>query len=317
MPLHLPNCASITEEQAQKIFDEVGFDPPAGMPIQEALLLVVKMIQQQQAAESKGRRPKGRTAVPCTLEESVTIIEKHGGSLHHMAPCGLEIQGIDLTGGLTPDLAGAMEVQMAKHGLLLFRQQGQPQNESGVSGVYLTGEEQCILSEAFGVGALHSTHGVHPKSPGRDVFRLSNDPAQGFNSVGPEWHNDGSFCREVFGHVVYHIVKAPSGPGDTCFAHLGAAHDLVPVGRLEQLRRCASVNSNGGVVHPLVHRHHISGRESLYLHTGMTGAIIERCEEGPPGSLSGICAWSHQEMNEFFIFFTDLLDRPDVSRFVH
>ena len=32
--------------------------------------------------------------------------------------------------------------------------------------------------------------------------------------------NDGSFCREVFGHVVYHIVKAPDGAGDTEFAHL-------------------------------------------------------------------------------------------------
>ena len=25
--------------------------------------------------------------------------------------------------------------------------------------------------------------------------------------------NDGSFCREVFSHVVYHIIKAPDGAG--------------------------------------------------------------------------------------------------------
>lgn len=101
--------------------------------------------------------------------------------------------------------------------------------------------------------------GVHPRSPHRDIFRLSNDPEQGFNQVGPEWHNDGSFCREVFSHVAYHIIKAPSGHGDTCFAHLGAAYDTLPSAEQERYRRCASVNSNGGAVHPLVFDHPISG----------------------------------------------------------
>ena len=36
-----------------------------------------------------------------------------------------------------------------------------------------------------------------------------------------------------------------------------------------------SVNSNGGVLHPVVHKHPISGRKSIYLHLGMTGAVLE------------------------------------------
>ena len=114
-------------------------------------------------------------------------------------------------------------------------------------------------------------HGVHPESPCRDVFRLSNDPDHGFNSVGPEWHNDGSFCRDVFGHVVYHIVKAPDGAGDTQFAHLGNAFDQLSGAVQDRLKRCASVNSNGGAVHSLAKAHPVSGRPSLYLHMGMTG----------------------------------------------
>ena len=102
------------------------------------------------------------------------------------------------------------------------------------------------------------------------------------DQVGPEWHNDGSFCRNVFGHVVYHIIKAPEGPGNTQFAHLGKAFDLLPPDKQQHCRQCASVNSNGGVVHPLVHDHPISGRRSLYLHLGMTGAMIERVAEGGP-----------------------------------
>lgn len=84
-----------------------------------------------------------------------------------------------------------------------------------------------------------------------------------------------SFCREVFGHVVYHIIKAPIGAGDTRFAHLGAAYDRLAPPVQARLRRCASVNSNGGAVHPLAAPHPVSGRLSLYLHLGMTGAMLE------------------------------------------
>ena len=91
---------------------------------------------------------------------------------------------------------------------------------------------------------------MHPSAPCRDVFRLSNDPDHGFTSVGTEWHNDGSFCRDVFSHVVYHIVKAPDGRGGTRFAHLGDAHDALPAAVQRRLARCASVNSNGGAARP-------------------------------------------------------------------
>jgi hypothetical protein len=37
-------------------------------------------------------------------------------------------------------------------------------------------------------------------------------------------------------------------------------HDLFPVAEQRLLRAMANVTSNGGVVHPLVHTHPISGR---------------------------------------------------------
>lgn len=91
------------------------------------------------------------------------------------------------------------------------------------------------------------------------------------------------------------------------------------------------MNSNSGVVHPLVHSHSISGRKSFYLHTGMTGAIIERVAEAstgrlraflarwglleaePRSALSGVRAWNRKEMDDFFQSVTEVLDRPDVS----
>lgn len=271
----------MSEEEAKALFAQVGFEPPEEMSTQDAFLLLMQIAQEQQAQEAAKRPGRGRTAVhpeAKTNEAAVAVLEKHGASCIPLSPCGVEIKGVDIAavdGTLAPDLAGALEILMALHGLVLFRKQGRPVEESGIRGTYLTAEQQCKLSECFGAGELHSTHGVHPESPCRDVFRLSNDPDHGFNSVGPEWHNDGSFCREVFGHVIYHIIKAPEGAGDTQFAHLGAAFDKLPKGVGERLKRCASVNSNGGAVHPLAHRHPLSGRESLYLHLGMTGAVLE------------------------------------------
>ena len=77
--------------------------------------------------------------------------------------------------------------------------------------------------------------------------------------------------------MVYHIVKAPdTGRGNTAFAHLGLAFDRLPSAVRRRMQRCVSVNSNGGAIHPLASRHPVSDRLSLYLHLGMTGAVIEK-----------------------------------------
>jgi taurine dioxygenase len=298
-----------------ELFKQVGFEPPPGMPLQEAFNLVMSaLMRQSQRPKLRETPPRGRTAVFCSKEEVPSILHEFGVELIPMEPVGAEVIGLDTTTQVHPRLAGALESLMADYGLLLFRKQGAPQHEMGIEGTYLTGDQQCELSLVFGKGALHSTHGNHDECPNRDIFRLSNDPAHGFNEVGPEWHNDGSFMRDVFSYVVYHIVKAPDGPGQTAFAHLGKAFDALSLEQQERFQRCASVNSNGGVVHPLVHTHNISKRKSLYLHTGMTGSIIERVAEPEPGvQLSGIKAWNKDEMNRLFVDITALPDRDDIS----
>jgi len=237
---------------------------------------------------STSMMPQGRTAVfpePRTEEAAVAYLRTHGATVQPITPCGIEVKGLDIAaveGTLAPEVAGALEVLMAARGFVLLRKQGRPLNEAGIRGTYLSAKQQCKLSECFGAGALHSTHGVHPEAPMRDIFRLSNHQEHGFNSVGPEWHNDGSFCREVFGYVVYHIIKAPEGEGDTRFAHLGAAYDLLTPAVQERLKKCASINSNSGAVHPLASPHPVSGRTSLYLHLGMTGAMLENPSADAP-----------------------------------
>lgn len=162
---------------------------------------------------------------------------------------------------------------------------------------------------------MHSTHGVHPATPGRNqhIFRLSNDPNHGILGVGPQWHNDGSFVEGTFSHVGYHIVRVPENGGGTYFGHQGAAFDMLPPEKQERWQRFVSVNSNSGVLHPIVQEHPISGRKSVWLHLGMTGAVIEYLPEGQRNKTKNgdeipFRLLNNFEMKELFHTYNDLLN---------
>lgn len=217
----------------------------------------------------------------------VRTIEGAGGRLAPLAPVGATLEGIDLRGDRpADDVLAALEAEMASRGFIVFKgQQG------------LTADELVKACEWWGGRALHSTHGVHPATPGgnRHIFRLSNDQHYGILGVGPLFHNDGAFCEAPFSHVAYHMVRVPEHGGGTVFAHLGAAFDALPAATQARWQRLSSVNATTGVVHPLVHDHPISGRRSVWLHLGMTGAVIESSPEGDQhrlldaGELTALC----------------------------
>lgn len=199
----------------------------------------------------------------------VAIIENFGGHIETLEPIGAVVTGIDLSAETPPpkEVTEALELEMAHRGFLVFKNERQ-----------LEPDEFLRASCWWGGKELHSTHGVHPATPdyNRDIFRLSNDPKHGIPGVGPQWHNDGSFNPTTFSHSGYHIVRPAEKGGGTCFAHQGAAYDALSVEQQEYWSRLSSVNSNSGVVHPVVHVHPLSGRKSVWLHLGMTGAVFEK-----------------------------------------
>lgn len=119
----------------------------------------------------------------------------------------------------------------------------------------------------------------------------------------PQWHNDGSFNDDVFSHSGYHIIKVPENGGGTHFTHQGAAFDVLPKEMQERWSRLVSVNSNSGVLHPIVHEHPISKRKSVYLHLGMTGAVIEKKKDE-----DGFRLLDQAEMKKLFNDYNDLMN---------
>ena len=226
----------------------------------------------------------------------VALIENFGGRIEPLDPIGAVVYGIDLSADSPPpaEVVQALELEMAHRGFIVFRSERQ-----------LEPDEFLRASCWWGGKTLHSTHGVHPATPdhNRDIFRLSNDSRHGITGVGPQWHNDGSFNPTTFSHSGYHIIRPAEKGGGTYFAHQGAAHDALPEARQAYWGRLSSVNSNSGVVHPLVHVHPLSGRKSVWLHLGMTGAVFEKLSDR-----DGFRLLDADELRRLCHEYNDLLD---------
>lgn len=201
--------------------------------------------------------------------ERAAIVEEFGGRIIALDPIGAEVSGIDLTSrdAIAARVVAVLEYEMALRGFLVFKNDTE-----------LAPEDFLRASCLFGGRELHSTHGVHPQTPGGNphIFRLSNDERHGIPDVGPQWHNDGSFLPATFSHSGYHIIRPAENGGGTHFAHQGLAFEALSADRQERWQRLASVNSASGVVHPLVHEHPLTGQKCIWLHLGMTGAVIEK-----------------------------------------
>ncbi|MCR9218843.1 MAG: TauD/TfdA family dioxygenase [Alphaproteobacteria bacterium] len=198
-------------------------------------------------------------------------IEAYGGRITALDPIGASVRGVDLSGDAPPpDVVRALEAVMAERGFIVFK-----------SEIPLDVDAFLRASCWWGGRELHSTHGVHPATPdgNQHIFRLSNDNRHGIPGVGPQWHNDGSFNIKTFSHAGYHIVRPAEKGGGTYFAHQAAAYEALTADQKELWSRLSSVNATSGAVHPLVHSHPVSGRNCIWLHLGMTGAVIEKAPD--------------------------------------
>ncbi|MGM0615072.1 MAG: TauD/TfdA dioxygenase family protein [Pseudomonadota bacterium] len=248
------------------------------------------------------------STIPAIDPAHLALLEQHGLTATELEPLGIEIRGADVRSALPEAVTKALEVEMAQRGFIVFKHQTE-----------LSANELVEASKWWGAGEIHSTHGVHPATPdmNRDIFRCSNDDRYGILGVGPQWHNDGSFEAAIFSHSAYYMARAPEHGGGTHFAHQGAAFDALPEDKQTYWERLVSVNSASGVSHPVVHTHPISGRKSVWLHLGMTGAVIERLPEDgvpieelqrQPADVARMRLLNADELKQLFNDYNDLLN---------
>jgi alpha-ketoglutarate-dependent taurine dioxygenase len=219
--------------------------------------------------------------------QDITINRRHPA-------IGSEVLGIDLRHSPSPELFARLQELWMDHPVLVF------------PGQQITDAEQIAFARQFGALEIHPSL-AHRSSSHPEIYRVANvDEAN--NILPPEgsawqylnltwlWHTDSSFREVPSMGSILHGIEIPAEGGDTLFANMCAAWDDLPTPEQKRLlglqirhshdhiislSKGLSARADKGnytdlppVTHPLVRRHPVTGRVSLFLspHT-MEGVV--------------------------------------------
>jgi len=176
---------------------------------------------------------------------------------------GAAVSGVRLDEHTPAPVIAQIKADLLAHKLLVFKDQGDA----------VSAERQLAVSRWF--GDVESTFFKHPHSPHPDVFRVSNDEAEGCTQVGRSgWHIDGSFQPRPF-KVQTMTFWSVSRRGQTLFSPLEDVVARLSPGDRDEWERLSVVTNSPArdgsglpVIHPLVYAHPDTGKATLCFHCG-------------------------------------------------
>ena len=198
---------------------------------------------------------------------------------------GAVISGVDLASGPSDEQFAEIKQAFTEHSVVFFRDQD------------LTPEQHIAFAERW--GQINVNRFFTPVDGYPRIAEVRKEPDQKKN-IGVNWHTDHSYDQiPALGSVLY-AREVPSVGGDTLFASMPAAYDALSPGlkkTLSGLRaehssrhafgaaaRAKAAEAGGDIVgrignaelatqdavHPVVIKHPLSGRPSLYVNTDFT-----------------------------------------------
>ena len=173
---------------------------------------------------------------------------------------GAVVEGLDLRDpqAISAATVEAIRQDLLVHRLLLFRHEG----------ATVSAAAQLRVSRWF--GEVQSTFYRHPASPHRDVFRVSNDEAEGCQQVGRSgWHIDGSFMDRPF-KVQTMTFESASARGATMFSPLRELVESLAAEKRQEWGELSYVagSNEAALVHPLLCVHPETGDATMCFHCG-------------------------------------------------
>ncbi len=232
----------------------------------------------------------------------INIVPSGGG-------VGAFIEGIDLGQDLSDNIVGTLRSALGEHGVLFFRDQD------------ISPEDHIAFAEKFApinINRFFAHVDGHPK-----IAQVLKEPDQKKN-IGGGWHTDHTYDIEpAMGSILVARETPPHG-GDTMYASTCRAYETLSDGFKAMLKGLKGVHSSRHVfgpqarymqkgedtagrlgnneaatqdaVHPLIIRHPISGRESIYVNPGFT---------------VGIDGWTDAEAEPFLKILYDHIAKPE------
>ncbi len=225
------------------------------------------------------------------------------------AGAGVELSGVDIR-SLSDDEFNAIRQAYAEHGLVFLR------------GQEITEAEHIAFARRFGEINVNRFFAAHPGYP--EIAMVTKEKEQTAN-IGGGWHTDHSYDEApAMGSILVAREVPPTG-GDTWFVCMYDAFEGLSPGLQQTLRSLNAVHSArhvfgsqgahrqaaetsdrignaeaadelSDVVHPVVIRHPLSGREALYVNPAFTLHF-----EG----------WSHEDSEPLLAYLYEQAVRPD------
>lgn len=186
---------------------------------------------------------------------------------------GVEVAGLDMSKPPTAVEVDTLQEALTECHVLVLR------NHS------LDPASQVAFGRAFGRLETFAPHPTqlagHP-----EIFRVSNQPDDGYLDVGRNWHVDNSNLPEPAALSMLFSVRIPAEGGQTRFMDLCRAYDTLPADLKQRVdgrtahhegssnRSYIGIGArSGGADHPLVRTHPVTGRKALYVNFNLIRSI--------------------------------------------
>lgn len=193
---------------------------------------------------------------------------------------GAEISGVDLSKPVPSDTLAEIRKALNEYLVIFFRDQD------------ITPEQQKEFGRLFGTLNIHPVY--EPLAGHPEILQVVKE-ADAMNNIGDTWHSDATFLEEPpMGSILYAKEIPPFG-GDTLFANLQLAYEMLSEGMKRMLDGMQAVHSDAFLtqvnaernatrstklkagamearetLHPVVRTHPETGRKSLFINEPFT-----------------------------------------------
>ena len=193
---------------------------------------------------------------------------------------GAELTGVDLSKDLSDDVMAEIHRALNDYCVIFFRDQD------------LTPDQQKDFGRRFGTLNIHPIY--EPLEGHPEILQVVKE-ADAMNNIGDSWHSDATFLPEPpMGSILYAREIPPFG-GDTLFANLYLAYEMLTDGMRRMLTGMNAVHSDAFLVqgsaernstrstklkdgvheaketlHPVIRTHPDTGRKCLYINEPFT-----------------------------------------------
>ncbi|WP_425407356.1 TauD/TfdA dioxygenase family protein [Hwanghaeella sp.] len=193
---------------------------------------------------------------------------------------GAEVTGVDLSKPLSNECFADIQKALRDYLVIFFRDQD------------ITPDQHKKFGLLFGTLNVHPVY--EPLEGHPEILQVVKE-ADALNNIGDTWHSDATFLENPpMGSILYAREIPPFG-GDTLFANLELAYEMLSDGMKKMLNGMQAVHSDAfltgansernatrstklrdgalvtrEVVHPVVRTHPETGRKSLYINEPFT-----------------------------------------------